>query len=212
MPIFILKVPNTAQILEKDKIKMKKIKIAILASGSGSNAEAIIKWAKFSSLCEVVCVLSDKKDALVLNRAFNFNIPALGVTKKKGEARESFDERILSKLAPFDPDWIVLAGYMKLLSPYFLSKFPDRVINIHPSLLPSFPGVDGYGDAFKAKVSESGCTIHFVDEGMDTGKIIAQRKIPLSSADTFEEFKKRGLAIENAFYPEVLEKLLLGSI
>ncbi|QDK42180.1 phosphoribosylglycinamide formyltransferase [Bacteriovorax stolpii] len=190
-------------------------KIAILASGSGSNAEAIMKWAKASGLAEVVCVLSDKREARVLERAFNHNVPGLYVRKKKLESREEYDQKLIVRLADFNPDWIVLAGYMKLLTPKFLHVFREsgvRVINIHPSLLPLFPGLDGYGDAYRAGVKESGCTIHYVDEGMDTGEIIAQKTFPLIPGETLEEFKARGLLIENVFYPEILEKLLTQSL
>lgn len=189
---------------------MGKVKIAILASGSGSNAEAIINWAKSSDIAEVVCVLSNKRDALVLNRAFNYNIEAFSVLKRKSEDAVNYDKRLAAKLQKFSPDFIVLAGFMRLLSSDFLKTFNYKIINIHPSLLPLFPGMDGYGDAFRAGVSESGCTVHYVDEGMDTGKIIAQKSFPLIAGESFEDFKKRGLAIENKFYPEVLEKLLLS--
>lgn len=186
---------------------MRKIKIAILASGSGSNAESIMEWAKQSDLAEVVCVLSDKRGAFVLERAHKFHVPAVCVLKKKNEERVYFEQRMISHLQDFRPDWIVLAGFMKLLSKHFLRAYEGRIVNIHPSLLPLFPGKDGYGDAFKAGVQESGCTIHFVDEGMDTGEIIAQKSFPLLQGETFADFKAKGLAIENKFYPEVLEKL-----
>ena len=191
---------------------MKKIKLAILASGSGSNAEAIIKWTMESDLAEVVCVGCNKKAAMVLSRAEMFNIPKFTVLKKKNETRERFDERMSEKLAEFKPDWIILAGYMRLLTEEFLSKFNYQVINIHPSLLPLFPGLDGYGDAFKAGVTESGCTVHYVDAGLDSGEIIDQRKFRLVPGESFEDFKRRGLAIENKFYPEVLEKFFKGFV
>ncbi len=187
---------------------MNKKRIAILASGAGSNAEAIMAWAQSSTLAEVVCVGSNVKSALVIERAKFFEVPTIIHLKKKNENNRDYDLRLCEKLKAYSPDWIVLAGYMKLLSPEFLKRFQGRVINIHPSLLPAFPGLDGYGDAYKANVVESGCTIHFVDEGMDTGPIIAQRKFLLIKGESFEDFKKRGLLIENQFYPEVLEKLL----
>lgn len=190
---------------------MKKARLAILASGSGSNAESIMKWAKAKDLAEVVCVISDKREARVHERATSFGVPSHFVKKKMMETREEYDQKIIMRLADYNPDWVVLAGYMKLLSPKFLCVFKDKVVNIHPSLLPLFPGTDGYGEAYRAKVLESGCTVHFVDEGMDTGKIIAQRKFPLNPGESLEEFKARGLAIENQFYPEVLEKLLKES-
>lgn len=191
---------------------MKKIRLAILASGAGSNAEAIMRWAQASELAEVVCIGSNKKTAPVHERAKTFSVPSFSVIKKSGEEKISFDRRMILKLNAYQPDWIILAGYMKLLTPYFLDHYPNRVINIHPSLLPEFPGADGYGEAFLARVKMSGCTIHYVDGGMDTGKIIAQAKFPLFPEDSLEEFKKRGLAVENIFYPTVLEKLLKGTL
>ena len=189
-----------------------KIKLAVLASGSGSNAEAIMKWAASSEIAEVVCVGSNKKAAMVLSRARMFNIPKFSVLKKKNESRESYDTRMILALAEYKPDWIILAGYMRILSTTFLEKFNYQVINIHPSLLPLFPGLDGYGDAFKAGVSETGCTVHYVDAGLDSGEIIGQRSFSLIKGESFEEFKRRGLAIENDFYPEVLEKFLKGFV
>lgn len=186
---------------------MTKIKLAILASGNGSNAESLMKWAASSDLVEVVCVLSDKRKAHVLERAKNQNVPAVYVLKKKNEDKTYFEQRMIAKLQDFRPDWIILAGFMKILGPHFLKAYDKKIINIHPSLLPLFPGADGYGDAYRAEVLESGCTIHYVDAGVDTGAIIAQKSFPLQKGESFEDFKARGLAIENKFYPEVLEKL-----
>ena len=191
---------------------MTKICLAILASGSGSNAESIMKWASQSTIAEVVCVGSNKKTAKVLERAQNYNIESFVVLKQKNEETVSYDQRLLEKLKFFSPDWIILAGYMRLLSAEFLSHYPNRVINIHPSLLPAFPGVDGYGEAFRANVKESGCTIHYVDAGIDTGAIIAQKKLAKIPGENFEDFKARGLIQENQFYPEILEKLLKGNL
>lgn len=191
---------------------MKKLRLAILASGSGSNAEAIMKWAKSSELASVVCVASNKSQAGVLVRAENFNVAKFSLLKRKSESPENYDQRLIVALEQFAPDWIILAGYMRLLSSAFLKHYNYQVINIHPSLLPAFPGPDGYGDAYKAGVAESGCTIHYVDEGLDSGKIIAQKKWPLFPGESFLDFKKRGLESENQFYPEVLEKLFKGNI
>lgn len=191
---------------------MKKSRLAILASGSGSNAEAIMLWAQKSDLADVVCVISNKKQARVLERARDLNVAAEFVSKKLTDSKDDYDKKLLERLKKYQPDWIVLAGYMRLLTAEFLNHYPNKVINIHPSLLPLFPGTDGYGEAFQAKVHVSGCTIHYVDEGVDTGKIIAQKEFPLSPADTLEDFKKRGLAVENQFYPEVIEKLLRGQL
>lgn len=192
---------------------MKKFRLAILASGSGSNAEAIMKWAESSELATVVCLASNVSTAPVIKRAGKYQVPVIVHLKKnKLETRELFDQRLIEKLKHYKPDWIILAGYMRLLSREFLEHFNHQVINIHPSLLPAFPGTDGYGEAFSAGVEESGCTVHYVDEGMDTGSIIAQRSIPMIKNESLEEFKKRGLVIENSFYPEVIENLLKGKI
>ena len=191
---------------------MAKLRLAILASGSGSNAEAIMKWAETSDVAEVVCVLSDKKNAPVLERAERFGVPNISVKKKKNESKSDFDLRLLKELSSYEPDWIILAGFMRILTPAFLAHYPNRIVNIHPSLLPLFPGLDGYGEAFKADVLESGCSVHFVDEGVDTGEIIAQQKFKKIPGEDFESFKKRGLELENQFYPQVLEKLFTGKI
>lgn len=190
---------------------MSKIRLAILASGSGSNAEAIMKMGINSEVFEVVCVLSDRKKAYVLERAKQYNVPAITIIKKKLEDKTYFEQKMISHLQDYRPDWIILAGFMKLLGPHFLKSYENKIVNIHPSLLPLFPGLDGYGDAWKANVTESGCTIHYVDAGIDTGKIIAQKSFPRVKGENFEEFKARGLSIENKFYPEVIEKLLKGS-
>lgn len=168
-----------------------------------------MKWAQQSDLAEVVCVLSNKKEAGVLGRAQKLGVPAFSLLKKKSEP---YDQRLLTKLSEYQPDWIILAGYMRLLSEAFLEHYDRRVINIHPSLLPDFPGLDGYGDTYKSTSEVAGCTVHYVDAGMDTGEIIAQRKFNKISGESFSDFKARGLAIENIFYVEVLEKLLKGQI
>lgn len=188
-------------------------KIVVLASGSGSNAEAIIRFAQEHKSFEVAAVISDKAEALVLQRAKNFNIESALVEKSKTEAKASFEQRLVHEIKKHQPDWVVLAGFMKLLSPEFLQNFYDpkakhfKVVNIHPSLLPLFPGKDAYEQSFKAQTSEYGCTIHFVDEGMDTGKIIFQERIKAIEGEDFTSFKDRGLAAENRIYPIILEKL-----
>lgn len=186
----------------------KKVKIAILASGTGSNAEAIIKYFEQSSNIEVVCVGSNRKIAPVLLKAQYLNTSTFYQLSRKNETKEDYDFRLIKKLESFSPDWIILAGYMRLLTSSFLQHFQYQVINIHPSLLPEFPGAHAYEQAYHAKVSQSGCTIHLVDEGMDTGKIIAQKIIPLYENDTLNDFKSRGLKVENEFYPQVLAEFL----
>lgn len=186
---------------------MKKVKLAILASGSGSNAEAIIKWSIEKNIAEVVCVGSNKKEAKVIARAKDNNISTFVLLKKKNETRLDYDQRLSIELKKYDPDWIILAGYMRLLTESFLEQFSYKVINIHPSLLPLFPGTDGYGETFRAEVKEAGCTVHYVDKGMDSGRIIEQFRFKKIIGESFEDFKARGLKYENEFYPKVLERL-----
>ena len=187
---------------------MKITRLAILASGSGTNAEAIMKWVNSQERVEVVCVLSDKKNAYVLKRAEQFKLPAIYLKKNKSESNIEYDKKILDVLKDYRPNWITLAGYMKILGPTFLKSFPMRVINIHPSLLPLHPGLNAYENAYKAGDIEAGCTIHFVDEGIDTGEIIAQRSFKRITGESFEDFHARGLKIENSFYPEIIQELL----
>lgn len=188
-------------------------KVVILASGSGSNAEAVIRYSKTHKSFEVKAVISDKPKALVLDRARDLDVEAILLEKNKTETKSSYEQRLLNEIKKHKPDWLVLAGFMKLLSADFLKHFFDdrirqnRVVNIHPSLLPLFPGKEAYEQSFAAKNGEYGCTIHFVDEGMDTGKIIYQERLKVEAGDNFASFKSRGLASENKIYPIVLEKL-----
>lgn len=187
-----------------------KLRIAILASGTGSNAEAIMRYFEHSKEIEVVCLGSNRKMAGALEKAIKFSIPSFYQASKKNESRENFDLRLIKKLEMYNPNWIVLAGYMRMLTPGFLQHFKYQIINIHPSLLPLFPGANAYEQAYSAKVLQSGCTVHLVDEGMDTGKIIAQKSFSLLPNDSLSDFKQRGLKIENEFYPQVINEYLLN--
>lgn len=189
-------------------------KIVILASGSGSNAEAIIKYSQMHNTYQVAGVISDKSDALVLKRAKDLGVESETVVKSKVETKAQFEQRLVHVIQKYQPDWVVLAGFMKLLSKEFLQNFYDervkqyKVLNIHPSLLPLFPGKEAYEQSYKSGMNEYGCTIHFVDEGMDTGKIIYQERLPKIEGEDFETFKSRGLISENKTYPIILDKLL----
>jgi phosphoribosylglycinamide formyltransferase 1 len=134
------------------------------------------------------------------------------VVESAGIGRVDHEEKVLAELGKRNFDFIALAGYMRVLSPVFLKHYRDdagyfRIINIHPSMLPAFPGKDAYGDAFAAGVKESGITVHLVDEQVDHGPILAQRSFPRLETDTIETFKQRGLAVEHKLYPEVLQKI-----
>lgn len=186
------------------------LKLAVLASGRGSNFKAIAQAIKAGELkAEIVCLLSNKATAGALEIAREYNIPALVVPSARLSCLEH-DEKVLAALAPYKPDFIVLAGYMRILTSALLQAYraPEgyfKVINIHPSLLPAFPGKDGYGDAFAAKVAESGITVHLVDEEVDHGPIVAQQCFPRLPEDSLETFKARGLAIEHKLFPMALQ-------
>lgn len=190
-------------------MNLNKIRLGILASGNGSNADSIMSAFKDHPKIEVVCVLSNKKEAMVLEKAKVKKVNSFYVRKLKADSAEAYDQKLINILQEFEVDWVVCAGYMKLLTHFFLKTMNYKVLNIHPSLLPEFPGKNAYEDAFSAKVKRSGCTVHLVDEGIDSGRIISQKPIELKSEDTLESFKERGLAIENKFYPEVIEIFLL---
>jgi phosphoribosylglycinamide formyltransferase-1 len=181
-------------------------KIAVLISGTGTNLQSIIDKAADSSLSvEIKCVISDKEKAYGLERARKHGIPAYFVDRKLYSLREEHEEAIIGILKEHGVELIVLAGYMRLLTSHIISRYRNRIINIHPALLPSFPGTDGYGDAWKYGVKVSGCTVHFVDEGCDTGPIIIQAVNPIEENDTFESFRERGLGIEHRVLPEAIQ-------
>lgn len=193
------------------------LKLAVLVSGRGSNFKAIAKAIKAGELqAEIVCLLSNKATAGALEIAREYNIPALVVPSAKLSGKEH-DEKVLEALAPFKPDYLVLAGYMRILTSTLLQAYKApagyfKVINIHPSLLPAFPGKDGYGDAFAAEVAESGITVHLVDEEVDHGPIVAQQCFPRLPADTLQSFRERGLAIEHKLFPLALQLIATRGI
>ncbi|MHA1340140.1 MAG: phosphoribosylglycinamide formyltransferase [Promethearchaeota archaeon] len=192
------------------------IKIGIIASGSGTNAEAIMHSCENGRLkgkAKVVILISNKPNAYCLQRAKNHGIKATLVSSDgfKG-TREEFDRLLAKELKKERVDLVCLAGYMRLVSPYFLSVFPNRVLNIHPALLPSFPGVHGYKDAVDYGVKVSGCTVHFVDKEMDHGPIIIQKCLKVYFEDTEDSLKERGLKLEHEAYPEAIELFCDGKL
>jgi phosphoribosylglycinamide formyltransferase 1 len=188
------------------------ISIAILVSGRGSNMKAILEAIQRGELdASVSVVLSNNPSAAALDIAREHNVPALAVPSK-GKAREEHEQEVLATLAKYEIDYVVLAGYMRVLTPVFLNAFKGadgnfRVINIHPSLLPDFPGANAYEDAFAAGVTESGITVHLVDEAVDHGPILEQARFPRLPSDTLESFKARGLAVEHQLFPRVLQRI-----
>ena len=181
-----------------------KIPVAVLITGSGSNLQSIIDQTEAGTLpVRICCVISNKPDAFGLERARKHDIPAVCIASS-GKTRDEHEKEIIAVLESHGAELVVLAGYMRLLSSVLLERFKGRVINIHPALLPSFPGTHGYEDAWNYGVKVSGCTVHFVDEGCDTGAIILQVVNPIEPDDTLEIFRQRGLAIEHQALPEAI--------
>lgn len=184
------------------------MKLAIFASGSGTNAEAIISATKSGHLdAEVVLVICDKPDAKVVSRARHYDIPVFTFEPKSYASKSEYEKEIVSKLKEKDVSFIALAGYMRLVGETLLRSYEGRIVNIHPSLLPSFPGLDAIGQAFEAKVKLTGVTIHYVDAGMDTGQIIAQEAVRIERNDTIETLQAKVQAVEHTLYPQTLQHL-----
>ena len=189
-----------------------KTPVAVLISGSVSNLQSIIDQTEAGSLpIEICCVISNKQDAFGLERAKKHGIAAVCIPSK-GKTREDHEREIISVLDGHGVELVVLAGYMRLLSSEMLGSFKGRVINIHPALLPSFPGTHGYEDAWNYGVKVSGCTVHFVDEGCDTGPIILQAVNQVEPDDTLETFRQRGLSIEHQALPEAIRLYCAGRL
>jgi phosphoribosylglycinamide formyltransferase 1 len=184
------------------------IKIAIFASGSGSNFQSIVDATRFGLLhAEVGLLVCDKQNALVIDRAHREGIPVLVFDPKEYETKNGYEEVILKALNEHQVEFIVLAGYMRLLGSVLLNAFQSRIVNIHPSLLPAFPGKDAIGQAFKAGVKVTGVTVHYVDEGMDTGPIIAQSAVSVLNGDDRDSLQIRIQETEHTLYPTVLQEL-----
>ncbi len=182
--------------------------IAILISGRGSNMEALAAAAAEGRLqARVACVVSNRADAAGLDIAQRFDI-ATHVVPHKGLTRDEHGQILRDTLAPYDVNLVCLAGFMRLLSAGFTETFRHRVVNIHPSLLPAFPGLNAQGQAIEYGVKVSGCTVHLVDEHLDHGPIVAQHAVPVFENDTEETLSARILAEEHRLYPTAVQRLL----
>lgn len=191
------------------------LNIAVFGSGSGSNYQAIAEAVRDGRLnARIACVISDVENARILERARRFGHPALWLdcapfkTKLDGPA----EQRAIDIIRQHGGDLIALAGFMRIVKPGLLRAFSGRIVNIHPSLLPAFPGLDAGRQALDAGVSETGCTVHFVDEGVDTGPVILQRKVPVRSEDTVDTLMQRIHAQEHIAYPEALQRIAAGEV
>jgi len=176
-------------------------RFAVLLSGSGTNLAALIDAAGApESQAEIALVVSNKRDAYGLQRAREAGIPTVHIPHT-GKERAEFDAELVKTLRSHDVEWVLLAGFMRLLTPVFLDAFTQRVINIHPALLPSFPGVNAQQQAFDAGVRVAGATVHFVELGVDSGPVIAQGAVPVLEEDDAEALQRRILSMEHQIFP-----------
>jgi phosphoribosylglycinamide formyltransferase-1 len=191
-------------------VSASRHRLAILLSGRGSNFEAIADAVANGSIpnAEIVAVISDVPEARGLARARERGLPAFAVDRGAFPSRRAHEDAILAILERQKPELICLAGYMRLLSAGFVRRYRARILNIHPALLPKFPGLDAQRRALQAGEEESGCTVHYVDEGTDTGPILLQRKVPIVQGDTEETLSARILEEEHRAYPEAIARVL----
>lgn len=186
------------------------VRIGVLVSGSGTNLQALLDADLRPG--EIVLVLSNVPSAGALLRAQAHNVPSAVVDHRTVTPRRAFDLAVLEHLRSARVDWVVLAGFMRILTDVILRPFEDRVINVHPALLPAFPGMNGPGQAHRAGVKVAGCTVHLVDSGVDTGPILAQAAVPVLPNDTEEDLARRILDQEHALLPAVVRALADGRL
>jgi len=187
--------------------------IGILLSGRGSNFEALAEATSEGLIpgAQVAVVVSNREDAPGLEKARARGIPAVGLPSR-GLQREEYDRQVVAVLREHQVDLVCLAGYMRLLSRYFVESFRGRILNIHPSLLPAFPGLEAQKQAWEHGVKFSGCTVHFVDETLDAGPIVIQSAVPVRDEDSPETLAERILAEEHRIYPEAVRLVLQGRL
>ncbi len=187
-------------------------RLAILLSGRGSNMLALLEATKtgvLKDVAEVAIVFSNKPDAFGLQAAAALGCPVASLPSQ-GRKRETFDAEAVQLLQQYQPDLVVLAGYMRILSPAFIQPFAGRIINIHPADTHQHQGLHAYEWAFENQLPETKITVHLVDEGLDTGPILAQQTVDLRGADTLAEVERRGLAVEHELYAETLKHLIMN--
>lgn len=192
---------------------MREEKIGVLCSGRGSNLASIIEAIERGEIrAEIAVVIADKADAYALERAREKGIPAVAVVYRDYAERADFERALLTELHAHGVTLVVLAGFMRILSPVFVHAYTGRILNIHPALLPSFPGAHAHRDVLAYGVKVSGCTVHFVDEGMDSGPIILQASVPVQDEDTEETLAARVLAQEHRIFPEAIKLYVEGRL
>lgn len=189
------------------------MRFAVFASGFGSNLQVIIDAVKRKKIrAELALVVSDKKDAFALTRARKAKIKTFVLDPKSFSDRESFDREVVRNLREEKIDFVVLAGFMRILSAYFVREYPHKIINIHPALLPAFVGGHAIRDAFEHGVKMTGVTVHFVDEKVDHGAIIAQGTVEILPKDTLKTLEKKIHRLEHTLYPKAIDLLTRGKL
>jgi len=189
------------------------VNIGVLASGRGTNLQAIIEAIKEGRIeGKMGIVISDNRDAFALKRAEQYNIDTRYINFKEFKNREDYDKEIIKTLEEKKIELVVLAGYMRILSPHFIRIYKNKIINIHPALLPSFPGLNAQKQAIEHGVKVSGCTVHFVDEGVDSGPIILQKAVEVGDDDTEESLAEKILKEEHQIYPQAIQLFSEGRL
>jgi len=190
------------------------MKVGVLVSGSGTNLQALLDAERTGTLApaEIACVVANRPGARALARAEAAGKPGITIDHKAFATREAFEQAVLSALAEHAVEAVVLAGFMRVLTAHFLGRFPDRILNIHPSLLPAFPGVEAQRQALEHGAKVTGATVHFVDVGLDAGAIVLQAAVPVSDDDTFETLRDRILEREHDILPRAVSLLAAGRL
>lgn len=186
------------------------VSLAVFASGSGTNFENIVNAIQTNKITDATCQLLvvDKEHAFAIERAKKLQIPCLYVNPKAYANKAEYESFILSKLKEYQVDLIVLAGYMRFIGNVLLQAYPYRIMNLHPAYLPQFPGAHSIQDAFEAKVSYTGVTVHYVDEGVDTGEIICQEKLMIDPNWTLEKLEEHVHALEYELFPKAIQMIV----
>jgi phosphoribosylglycinamide formyltransferase-1 len=188
----------------------RAVPIAVLASGTGTNFQALLDADLGPG--KIVLLISNKPGAKAIERAERAGVPALVIDHRKFASREDFDDAVLAKLREVKAEWIVFAGFMRVVTKVLLEPYRHRIVNVHPALLPAFPGVNAQKQALEAGVRITGCTVHLVDAGVDTGPILAQAAVPVLATDDVETLSKRILAEEHRLLPMVVRALAEGRL
>ncbi len=192
---------------------MNRTVLGVLVSGRGSNLQAILDAILAERLkAKIGVVISDNPNALALKRVAGFDITTTVIERKKFADKGSFEQAIAAELQLHHVELVVLAGFMRILSSDFIGRFPGRIMNIHPALLPAFPGLEAQAQAVRYGVKVSGCTVHFVDEGVDTGPIILQEAVPVLDGDDEHALAERILHVEHRLYPRAIGMFCEGRL